>query len=71
MAGAEFERLQVTHPDIVRIFDEHTAAHEQALQEKQAQQMQMMVAARGGQPSMAPGPGQMPMDAAGNAAQRQ
>jgi len=70
MSTADFERMQKTHPDIVRLFDEHTTAHEEALKEIQMQQMQMAEAIRGGQNSVAPGQGQMPMDRAGNAAQR-
>jgi len=61
MMGAEFEKLALTHPDVVRIFDEHIAMHEQALQQQQMAQMQMMQAAAGGPASTAPPQGAQPM----------
>jgi hypothetical protein len=61
MMGAEFEKLALTHPDVVRIFDEHISMHEQALQEQQMQQLQMMQAAQGGPAQTAPPPGAQPM----------
>lgn len=61
MMGAEFEKLALTHPDVVRIFDEHVAMHEQALQQQQAQQMAMMQAAQGGPAQTAPPEGAQPM----------
>lgn len=70
MSTADFERLQISHPDIVRVFDEHTTAHEEAMKQIQMQQIQMMLAARGGPEATAPGEGQMPMDPAAEAAQR-
>jgi hypothetical protein len=54
MMGAEFEKLALTHPDVVRIFDEHIAMHEKAIQEAQMAQMQMMLAAQGGPAKTAP-----------------
>jgi len=54
MMGPEFERLALTHPEVVRIFDEHVAMHEQAIQEQMLQQMQMMALAQGGPASTAP-----------------
>lgn len=54
MMGPEFERLALTHPDVVRIFDEHVAMHEQAIQEQLLQQMQMMALAQGGPAATAP-----------------
>jgi hypothetical protein len=54
MMGPEFERLALTHPDVVRIFDEHVAMHEQAIQEQMMQQMQMMALAQGGPSETAP-----------------
>jgi hypothetical protein len=43
----EFDRLTITHPEIVRLFDEHIAMHQQVLQKRQQEQMQMMLAAKG------------------------
>lgn len=70
MSTADFERLQLSHPDIVRVFDEHTHAHEEAMKQIQMQQLQMMLAARGGPDATTPPEGSMPMDASGDAAQR-
>jgi hypothetical protein len=47
MMAEEFDRLTETHPDIVRLFDEHTAMHEQALQAQQQAAMQAAQAAKG------------------------
>jgi hypothetical protein len=47
MMDEEFDRLSVTHPEIVRLFSEHTLLHEQQMQEQQQQQMQMLEAAKG------------------------
>ena len=69
MMMPEFEQLRIKRPDIGRLFDEHTAQHEQALQEIQMQQIQMMMAARGGPEGTQPGSGQMPLDRMGPAAQ--
>jgi hypothetical protein len=58
MSGEEFDRLRVTHPEITRLFDEHTGEHEKELALQTQQQMQMLEAAKGapdGQP-----PGQQP-----------
>jgi len=60
MMGPEFERLALTHPDVVRIFDEHAAMHEQAIQEQMLQQMQMMALAQGGPSETAPDPAAQP-----------
>lgn len=70
MMTAEFESLQTTHPDIVRVFDEHIAMHDQAIQQQMMQQMQMMLAAQGGPEATAPEGGAMPMDGAGEVARR-
>ena len=48
MMGEEFEHLAVTSPDIVRLFNEHTSVHEQELARKRQEQLQMLLAARGG-----------------------
>jgi hypothetical protein len=56
MMDEEFDRLAISHPEIVRLFDEHTAMHEQAIAEKQAQQAQMLMAAKGA-PDGPPGNG--------------
>jgi hypothetical protein len=47
MMDEEFDRLTITHPEIVRLFDEHIAMHQQVLQKRQQEQMQMMLAAKG------------------------
>lgn len=68
MMGPEFETLALRFPDVVRLFDEHTALHEQALQEEQMQQMQMMALAQGGPAATTPPPGAQPgADAAATA----
>lgn len=69
MSTVEFERLKSTHPDIVRIFGEHTKLHEEELQNEMMQQMQMAAMVRGGQPGVAPPPGTAPMAEQGAAAQ--
>lgn len=59
MMDEEFDRLSVTHPEIVRLFDEHTAMHEAELQKAQMAQMQMLMAAKGapdGPPGESPTP---------------
>jgi hypothetical protein len=53
MMDEEFERLTADHPDIIRLFNEHTGMHEQELQRQQQEQMQMMVAAKGAPGEMA------------------
>jgi len=70
MATAEFEALVLTSPEIVRLFDEHTAAHEQVKQQLMAQQMQMMALAQGGPAATAPPEASMPMDQMGEVAKR-
>jgi hypothetical protein len=47
MMDEEFERLMRTAPYIVRLFNEHTAMHEQELQKQQQAQMEMAMAAKG------------------------
>jgi hypothetical protein len=47
MMDEEFERLTKDRPEIVRLFNEHTAMHEQEMQRQQQEQMQMMMAAKG------------------------
>jgi hypothetical protein len=54
MMDEEFDRLAETHPDIVRLYDEHTAMHEQALAAKQQQAMQAAEAAKGAPGGMVP-----------------
>jgi hypothetical protein len=63
MMDEDFDRLAITHPEIVRIFDEHIAMHQQAIAAQQQQQMAMLLAAKGapdGPPTQAsqpePGP---------------
>jgi hypothetical protein len=61
MSGEEFDRLRVTHPEIARLFDEHTAEHETQMAAQQQEQMAMLEAAKGapgGQPA-----GQQPTSA--------
>jgi len=61
MSSEEMDRLRVTHPEITRIFDEHTAQHEQQQAAAAQEQMQMLEAAKGapgGQPA-----GQQPTSA--------
>jgi len=70
MMTVEFEKLTDSHPDIVRLFDEHVTMHQQKLQEQQAAQLQMMLAARGGPEGAVPPEGTQPADAGGGAAQR-
>jgi hypothetical protein len=69
MMGAEFEKYMLTHPDVVRIFDEHVTMHEQALQQQQMQQMQMMLLARGGPEATTPAPEAQPMAESAQAVQ--
>lgn len=47
MMSDEFDKLAISHPEIVRIMDEHTSLHEQAIQEKLQQQMAMAEAIKG------------------------
>jgi hypothetical protein len=47
MMDEDFDKLQVSHPGIVRLFDEHIALHQQMLQQQQQQAMQMQQAAKG------------------------
>jgi hypothetical protein len=57
MSAEEFDRIRVSHSEISRIFDEHTAMHEQELAAQNQQQMQMLEAAKGapdGQPAGTP-----------------
>jgi hypothetical protein len=70
MMGPEFERMALTHPDVVRIFDEHVAMHEQAIQQQQMQQMQMMLLARGGPEATTPPPEAQPGAQAAEVANR-
>ena len=53
MMDEEFERLSKTAPHIVRLFNEHTAMHEQELTRQRQEQMQMAMATRGGPSEMA------------------
>lgn len=56
MMDEEFDKLAMSHPEIVRIFDEHIAMHQQAIAAAQQQQMQMLLAAKGA-PDGPPGNG--------------
>ena len=47
MMDEEFDRLTTSHPQIVRLFDEHIAMHQQAIAEQQHQQMLMLMASKG------------------------
>lgn len=47
MSQPEFDKLQTAKPEIVRLFDEHTAQHEQYLAQQAQQQLQATMAARG------------------------
>ena len=58
MNSYEYEQLVAKNPAIAQLFDEHTAMHQAALLQLQMQQMQMMLAARGGPESaLQEGPG--------------
>lgn len=57
MMEEEFERLTKNRPEIVRLFNEHTAMHEQELMRQQQEQMQMMQAAKGAPGQLAGGEG--------------
>lgn len=47
MKDEEFERLQTTQPEVVRLFDEHIAMHQQVLQQRMKAQMEMANAMKG------------------------
>jgi hypothetical protein len=47
MMDEDFDRLAISHPEIVRIFDEHIAMHDQAIAAEQQEQMRMLLAAKG------------------------
>jgi hypothetical protein len=47
MMDEDFDRLQISHPEVVRLFDEHVAMHEQEIQAQQQAQMAMLMAAKG------------------------
>jgi hypothetical protein len=47
MMDEEFDSLAISHPEIVRLFDEHLAMHQQMLDQQQQQQMQALMAAKG------------------------
>lgn len=65
MMDEEFDSLAITHPEIVRLFDEHLAMHQQMQAQEQQEQMQMLMAAKGA-PDGPPGQsgGQQPPGAA-------
>lgn len=68
MMDEEFDDLAITHPEVVRLFDEHLAMHEQEIQ-KAKQQQAMMLAAAKGAPDGPPTPaGGAPPGANGSAA---
>lgn len=70
MSTVEFEKLATTSPEIVRLFDEHTAVHEQEKARIQMEQLQMMIAAKGGPEATTPDAAAMPMDSSGEVARR-
>lgn len=47
MMDEEFDRLAITRPEVVRLFDEHLNMHYQMLAQAQQQQAQALMAARG------------------------
>jgi hypothetical protein len=47
MMDEDFDQLAISHPEIVRLFDEHIAMHQQEIQAQQQAQMQMLQAAKG------------------------
>jgi hypothetical protein len=47
MMDEEFDRLAISRPEIVRLFDEHIAMHQAELQKQQMAQAQMLMAAKG------------------------
>jgi hypothetical protein len=55
MSSEEFDRLRVSHPEIPRLFDEHTAMHEQQMAAQNQQQMAMLEAAKGAPDGQPPG----------------
>jgi len=57
MMEPEFDELQISHPEIVRLFDEHLALHQQQLQQQQQAQMAMQQAAKGAPESAGGTPG--------------
>jgi hypothetical protein len=47
MMDPEFDEFQISHPEIVRLFDEHLAMHEALLAQAQQAQAQLMAAVKG------------------------
>jgi len=47
MMDPEFDELQISHPEIVRLFDEHLALHQAEMAKQQQAQMAMQQAAKG------------------------
>jgi len=47
MMDEEFDKLSITHPGIVRLFDEHVAQHQKMMADQQAASQQAMMAAKG------------------------
>jgi hypothetical protein len=47
MMEPQFDDLQTSHPEIVRLFDEHLAMHQQEADKQMQQKMQMLLAAKG------------------------
>lgn len=56
MMDEEFDKLQVSHPGIVRLFDEHVAMHQKMMADQQAAQAQALEAAKGAPESAGGGP---------------
>jgi hypothetical protein len=60
MMEEDFDRLVISHPEIVRIFDEHISMHQQIIQKRQQEQMMQLMAAKGapdGPPEQGGAPG--------------
>lgn len=58
MMDEEFDQLTISHPEVVRLFDEHIAMHEQFIAQAQQEQAMMLAAAKGapdGPPGQSPG----------------
>lgn len=47
MMDEDFDRLSISNPEIVRLFDEHIAMHQQELMKQQMAEMQMLAAKKG------------------------
>lgn len=57
MMDEEFDKLAISHPEVVRLFDEHIAMHEQFIAQAMQEQAAMLAAAKGapdGPPGQSP-----------------